>query len=111
LPWSRCKANPSTTEKEKKMGQQQQTMESVAALRRIMLVVLVATLMALMIAANAGPALAKNSGTAGGEPPLYSGSAEGAEGDLTVDKGAGVQHCDSGGVIMRNKNFNLGNNC
>ena len=40
------------------MGQQQQTMESVAALRRIMLVVLVATLMALVMAVSAASAFA-----------------------------------------------------
>ena len=40
------------------MGQQQTTMELVAALRRIMLVVLVAALMALVMAASATAAFA-----------------------------------------------------
>ena len=46
------------------MGQQQQTtMESVVALRRIMLVVLVAAFMALMMTVTAAPALAANKGS------------------------------------------------
>ena len=93
------------------MGQQQQTMESAATFRRTILVVLVAALMALMMAASVGPALAKNSGTEGGGPPLRSGSTEGVEESYLVDKGAGVDHCDDGGVIMGNKKFILGNNC
>ena len=60
------------------MGQQQQTMESVAALRRIMLVGLVAALMALTMMVSAAAAFADpnhgdaaNSGSTAGkcEPP------------------------------------------
>ncbi len=62
------------------MGQQQQTMESVAALRRIMLVVLVAGLMALMMSVTAAPALAANGGfSVGGKTALTKSNDEAAK--------------------------------
>ena len=85
----------------------QQTMaeqQAGGALRRIMLVVLVAAVMAVMMATSAMPALAKNSGTAGGGPPVFSG--EGSP------QAAMVVHCKAlggEGTIAFNKN-NIGGN-
>ena len=64
------------------MGQQQQTMESVAALRRIMLVVLVAALMALMMAVTSAPALAANGSFIEGAKNAIEKSNENATGGL-----------------------------
>jgi hypothetical protein len=76
------------------MGQQQQ--ETVAAqqaggalMRRIMLVVAVAAVMALVMAASAMPAMAKNSGTPGEGTPFFSGDGS--------PKAAHVVHCWVGG--------------
>ncbi|HEY6751332.1 MAG TPA: hypothetical protein VI027_08400 [Rubrobacteraceae bacterium] len=61
------------------MGQQQQTMEPVAALRRIMLVVLLAALMAV----TAAPALAANgSFTLGGKTAISKSKEKALEGVL-----------------------------
>ena len=78
------------------MGQQQQTMESAAALRRIMLVVLVAALMALTMAASAMPALAKGGENFGGNGQ---GQGGGTGGDsLTNGSLQGVSNKEQSGV-------------
>ena len=76
------------------MGQQQQTLESVATLRRIMLVVLVAALMALIMAASAMPAMAKNVKGSDGRP-IQSGDINQQTG------GASVGHNDKEGSCVR----------
>jgi hypothetical protein len=64
------------------MGQQQ-IMESATALRRIMLVVLVAALMALMMSVTAAPALAANGGfSVGGKNALTKSNDEAAKGGI-----------------------------
>ena len=52
------------------MGQQQQTAVAGSVLRRMILVLLAATLMATMMVLNALPAMAKNSGDQSSGPPI-----------------------------------------
>jgi hypothetical protein len=94
-------------EKRKMMGPQQQTtvaeQQAGGALRRIVMVVAVAALMALVMAASAMPAMAKNFKLSDGGAPLFSGDTTGENGGANVihsSKGSCVSH-DSGEYSVR----------
>ena len=78
------------------------------ALRRTILPLMVAALMAAITAASALPAMAKNSGDQPSGPPLYTGN---------VDRAAVVIHCGAEkaggtrGVLSENSNGKHTNNC
>ena len=75
------------------MGQQETTVAASSALRRIVLALLVAALMAATMAANALPAMAKNSGDQGpGRPPTQSGG-----GPKSDPSNTDVFHCQAFG--------------
>jgi hypothetical protein len=77
------------------MGQHQQTMESGTALRRIVMVVLVAGLMALLMAASAMPALAKaGDGKYGGNDKGQGGGTGGDSPTNGSDKGVSKKDKD-----------------
>ena len=75
------------------MGQQQHTMVAGTTLRRMITVVAVAVLMALVTAASAMPAMAKNSRGPDGKPIM--------SGDITdANGGASVESHGSGGACV-----------
>jgi uncharacterized membrane protein len=85
------------------MGQHQQTMESGTALRRIVMVVLVAGLMALLMAASAMPALAKaGDGKYGGNDKGQGGGTGGDSPTNGSDKGVSMKDKDYDGGVYNN---------
>jgi hypothetical protein len=87
------------------MGQQEMVAEQAAnAWRRLVLAVTVAALMAVIMAASAMPAMAKNVKNSGGGPPIESGDITEANGGASVGSrgsgGACVNH-DSGKYSVR----------
>ena len=87
------------------MGHQQTAAEKATGLRRIVLALTVAVLMAVRMAASAMPAMAKNVKNSNGGPPIESGDITEANG------GASVGSHGSGGACVNHDGPKLSGHC